>query len=189
MGLLKSGNYTHYGNPVRFRRTENFRLFLKNEGIEYVDLPIMAKHGFEKVSVISYNYKNQKRYAVLSSWEYGSYEDCFIIDCIPDDCDFGRLIDDVLGQADGRPPMEMRTKASMLLKLACDNAEKKLMEIEIKNNTLFENMIYGRENDDEFYTTVRYELIYLGYSIETLEKMDHHDVNESFFNNVKNSKL
>lgn len=101
-------------------------------------------------------------------------EKIYIINEIPDDCNFYKIAIDEMRQRKGEDPMKMPTRAKVITDLAIQNAD--------KNDDPFENF-------EENYKAVYYELIRLGCPIWEIEEMDHHDISEDWIAKVKNSIL
>lgn len=169
--------YTHYGVEVVYQvidtfKKNNFRQILKENGIEWVDLPIL------KPDVITYIKDGARKYACIKELEEQS-EAIYITESIPLDMDFEKLIDDCDHQERGDDPMDMKTKA----KLICEKAEEMAYKSAIENCA---------EKDPFIMATTEYTVedlkcafIALGYSADDILGMDHHDVDEEFLDGIK----
>lgn len=168
--------YIHYGIEVIYQVIDtfkgNFRQTLKENGIEWVDLPILNPN------VITYVKDGVRRYACIEELPEQS-EGIYITESIPLDMDWQKLIDDCDHQERGDAPMEMKTKA----KVICEKAEALAYAAALEN----------RKEDDPFmmatteYTVedLKCAFIALGYSVDDILGMDHHDVDEEFLDGIK----
>ena len=107
--------------------------------------------------------------------EGDGFETIYITDSIPLDCDWDALVADCEAQLNGKEPMEMRTKARLIVDTAYQNAGDK----------------YTRDIKDLFIpapeptsTDIQLAIAQLGYSIDDLKKMDHHDIDAALFNSI-----
>ena len=159
---------THYRKEVIYQVISSFfKEELKKAGIIYTEAPDL-KHD-----VISYHHDGKDKFALIS--EGDGFETIYITDSIPLDCDWDALVADCEAQLNGKEPMEMRTKARLIVDTAYQNAGDK----------------YTRDIKDLFMsapeptsTDIQLAIAQLGYSIDDLKKMDHHDIDAAFFNSI-----
>lgn len=185
---MMAKTYTHYGKEVIFQDIieDSFKNVLKKEGVEYTDLPIIVKECPE-ASVITYMYNDKKRYALLIPSSSRTSERCFITESIPEDCDFFKLAMDVMGQSNGEAPKKMKTKAKMLLEMAVEKAKQRIIDETIKEKGLEGYLMNLSLNEKAVNEETYYELIYLHSSIDEISEMDHHDVDEKWIEDIKES--
>lgn len=162
--------YTHYGIEVKYSQIEDitFAEQMKKENVQCVALPILEHDVYECTK------DGIKKYAVVEqvNWPDAYLENVYITSSIPVDLSWENLILDCKGQKSGEAPMALKTKA----KVICEAAEDMALTEACKDRT-----------DADFFTmptidpkVFRLALISLGYSLETILKMDHHDVSERF---------
>ena len=103
---------THYRKEVIYQVISSFfKEELKKAGIIYTEAPDL-KHD-----VISYHHDGKDKFALIS--EGDGFETIYITDSIPLDCDWDALVADCEAQLNGKEPMEMRTKARLIVDTAC----------------------------------------------------------------------
>lgn len=169
--------YKHYGEDVVFQQLENMHFInaLKDNHIEYIELPIL------NYRVLLYNKDIGNKYAVIIP--VNAVETClenvYIATEIPFDMNWGNLVEDINNQRNGEKPMVLKTKA----KLLCEEAEKLILENQTNNEDYFNSL--DTEIDPRLF---RIALITLGYSIEEVLEMDHHDVDEEYLRGFFNGK-
>lgn len=105
----------------------------------------------------------------------GEYEDIYITASIPLDMNWNLLVKDCEAQKSGKPPMEMVTKAKMIVDKACNDATK-------STDDLFE---VPKKPDA---AAIRVALAGMGYGIDDLKQMDHHDIDDDFWKKLVTKK-
>lgn len=164
--------FLHYGKEVMFQEGENsFRDTLKRKGIKYTELPILIPE-INNSYVLKYEFESKEKFAYIVPAR--ETEKIYIMNEIPDDCNFYKIAIDEILQSKGEKPMKMPTRAKMITDIAIRNTD--------KNNDPFESL-------EEDYEAVYNELIRLGCPIWEIEEMDHHDISEDWISKVKNSIL
>lgn len=157
--------FMHYGKEVIWQQAYGgeFRTHLKNEGVDFIDLPILGN------DVLRYSKDGRTRYACIKSVNAPDewLEDIYITFDIPLDMSWENLIKDCDAQRHGEPPMALFTKA----RLICDAA----LEM-IKNHSEFSFF----EDPDVSPADFKLALINLGYRLDDILSMDHHDVSNAF---------
>ena len=157
--------FMHYGKEVIWQQAYGgeFRKHLKNEGTSFVDLPILGS------DVLMYSKDGRTRYACIKSVNAPDecLEDIYITFDIPLDMSWENLINDCDSQRHGEPPMVLPTKA----RLICDAAVKM-----IKDNSEFSFFKDPEISPADF----KLALINLGYRLDDILSMDHHDVSNDF---------
>lgn len=161
MKRVYANAFKHYDKIVYCQTIEggHFKELLKSEKVDYIELPVLDQ------DVVYYKRGLKKEaYALIKS---GEYEDVYITDSIPLDMNWDLLVKDCEAQKSGKAPMEMVTKAKMIVDKACINATKStddLLEVPKKPDT----------------TAIRVALAGMGYGIDDLKQMDHHDIDDDF---------
>lgn len=168
--------YKHYDNDVIFQQLQDMRFInvLKENHVEYKELPILDYR------VLLYSKDMEDKYAVIVPVNaVETYlENVYITTEIPQDMSWENLIEDISNQRNGEKPMELKTKA----KLLCEKAEKLVLE----NQT---NEDYFNSLDTEIDPGLfRMALTTLGYTIEEVLEMDHHDIDEEYLKGFLNGK-
>lgn len=150
---------THYGKDVIYQLVDgSYRETLKLRRIEYTDLPFWGP------KVLRYIENGQERFAVLDQNEV------FVTDSIPLDLDWSILLQDCHAQLDGAEPAKLCTKASMILDLAYATVQPDGPEDLVSPFPSME--------------AVRSEIAKLGYTIEELREMDHHDIDPKLWKDL-----
>lgn len=167
--------FTHYGIEVVYQlldtyKGNNFRQTLKENGVEWTDLPVLEP------DVLTYTKDGVRRYACIKERQEFT-EVVYITESIPLDMDWGKLIDDCDQQNNGEAPMEMETKARII----CRKAEEMALEYVIENNKKENPFFMPRITPEE----LKRAFIALGYSREDILDMDHHDVADDFLDMLK----
>lgn len=169
MKRVYANAFKHYDRVVYCQTIEggHFKELLKSEKVDYIELPVLDQ------DVVYYKRGLKKEaYALIKS---GEYEDVYITDSIPLDMNWDLLVKDCEAQKSGKAPMEMVTKAKMIVDKACINATKStddLLEVPKKPDT----------------TAIRVALAGMGYGIDDLKKMDHHDIDDDFWKKLVTKK-
>lgn len=118
MKRVYANAFKHYDRVVYCQTIEggHFKDLLRSEGVNYTELPVLDQD-------IIYYKKDLKKevYALIKS---GEYEDVYITASIPLDMNWNLLVKDCEAQKSGKPPMEMVTKAKMIVDKACNDATK-----------------------------------------------------------------
>ena len=113
MKRVYANAFKHYDRVVYCQTIEggHFKDLLRSEGVNYTELPVLDQD-------IIYYKKDLKKevYALIKS---GEYEDIYITASIPLDMNWNLLVKDCEAQKSGKPPMEMVTKAKMIVDKAC----------------------------------------------------------------------
>lgn len=162
--------YLHYNEEVIYQQLADtsFKDELKKNDIDYMELPILDS------DVITYIKDGKRKYAciVVNNTAETYIENVYLTDQIPLDMSWENLVLDCKGQRNGEPLMEMETKA----KVICKKAEEMVLA----------------ETKCEFYEIpevspemFRLALISLGYTIDDICGMKHHDINEDFLNKMR----
>lgn len=162
--------FLHYGKEIRFQEgEESFIHFLKRMNIKFTELPIIVPE-IKSSYVLKYEIEGKEKFAYIIPAK--ETEKIYIMNEIPDDCDFYKIAIDEILQNKGEDPMKMQTRAKMIADIAIQNTD--------KNKDLFECF-------EEDYAAVYHELIRMGFPIWEIENMDHHDIAEDWILKVKNS--
>lgn len=169
--------YTHYGIEVIYQvidtfKNSNFRQALKENGIEWVDLPILEP------DVLTYIKDGVRRYACIEECPEDT-EAVYITESIPLDMDWKKLIDDCNHQGRGKEPMQMKTKAKVICEKAEEMAYKSAIENCAEKDPFMMAMTEYNSED------LKCAFIALGYSREDILNMDHCDVADDFLDMLK----
>lgn len=169
MKRVYANAFKHYDRVVYCQTIEggHFKDLLRSEGVNYTELPVLDQD-------IIYYKKDLKKevYALIKS---GECEDVYITASIPLDMNWNLLVKDCEAQKSGKPPMEMVTKAKMIVDKACIDATKStddLFEVPKKPDT----------------AAIRVALAGMGYGIDDLKQMDHHDIDDDFWKKLVTKK-
>lgn len=169
MKRVYANAFKHYDRVVYCQTIEgrHFKDLLRSEGVNYTELPVLDQD-------IIYYKKDLKKevYALIKS---GEYEDVYITASIPLDMNWNLLVKDCEAQKSGKPPMEMVTKAKMIVDKACNDATK-------STDDLFE---VPKKPDA---AAIRVALAGMGYGIDDLKQMDHHDIDDDFWKKLVTKK-
>ena len=169
MKRVYANAFKHYDRVVYCQTIEggHFKDLLRSEGVNYTELPVLDQD-------IIYYKKDLKKevYALIKS---GEYEDIYITASIPLDMNWNLLVKDCEAQKSGKPPMEMVTKAKMIVDKACNDATK-------STDDLFE---VPKKPDA---AAIRVALAGMGYGIDDLKQMDHHDIDDDFWKKLVTKK-
>lgn len=162
--------FLHYGKEVVFQEGEEpFVYTLKRKGVKYTELPIIIPE-IKNSYVIKYEFEGEEKYAyIIRATET---EKIYIMEQIPDDCDFYKVAIDEMRQSKGEEPMQIKTRARMMTEIAIQNVDSR------KDPFV---------NFEEDYDAVYKELIMIGCPIWEIEEMDHHDISEDWIQRVKES--
>lgn len=155
--------YTHYGERVLVQVLEHrFEQDLRKANIEYIVLPLLDHEVFK------YNVEGNTRYALVVSC--GNFEqDCweiYIVEHIPDDMDWNKLVDDCKRQRDGHESIKLPTRAKILYD--------KALEMAFEAGSPEDPMDYFMHEPTK--EEINLALITLGSSVKKLLAEDHHDV-------------
>lgn len=158
---------------------DSFRGSLKRQGVEYIDLAIAPD-----IDVITYDTVKGKRYAYIIQLGGDDYsERVYVTGQTPDDCDWKRLAEDIDAQCNGAEPMPRKTRAKMMLEAAhrifCDS----LPEPE----NVFD-IIREPYNEQDMIDDIRITLAEWGIGRQDLEKMEHDDVEQEFWEKLCSKK-
>ena len=182
--------YKHSGIEVLYQITDkHFKDFLKINGIEYIDLPILE-------DVIQYSKEGIIKYAYIVPCgieEY--YEKIYITKQIPLDMSWEKLANDIDSQVQGASPMQIESKAHFL----CKTVEDLIMRTKSKPYSLYrkieDNGLYKNNRAVSFEDIFKEEDINpidfrltlgnLGYTVDDLLAMDTSDVNIEFLLKMK----
>lgn len=163
-------NYTHYEKMVFHKQLtdKSFKSTLKENGIEYTELPVMEN------DVLTYVEDRETKYALIAKENATDtyVENVYIANEIPADMSWSNLLLDCQGQKNGEEPMKMKTKA----KLICEEAYQIAIESGAKTN-MFQ---ITELNPGDF----RIALAKLGYTLDEIKEMDHRDVDEKFLEDM-----
>ena len=162
MKRVYANAFKHYDRVVYCQTIEgHFKDLLRSEGVNYTELPVLDQ------DVIYYKRGLKKEaYALIKS---GEYENVYITDSIPLDMNWDLLVKDC------EAPMEMVTKAKLIVDKACNDATK-------STDDLFE----VPEKPDA--AAIMVALAGMGYGIGDLKKMDHHDIDDDFWKKLVTRK-
>lgn len=165
-----ANKFLHYGKEIIPLEVDgSFRKTLKSKGVDFTELPIIVPK-IKNSYVIKYEVEGKKKFAyVVPAIEW---EKVYVMEEIPDDCDFYKIVMDESGQSRGEEPLKLKTRAAMMAETAIRNTD--------KGKDLFENF-------EEDYKAFYDELIRIGCPIWEIEEMDHHDVAEDWIQKVKES--
>lgn len=162
--------FLHYGKEIIVQwGEESFIYALKRKGVKYTELPIIipeAKNSY----VIKYEFEGKEKYAYIVQGT--EMEKIYIMEQIPDDCDFRKVAIDEMGQSKGEEPMQMKTRARMMTEIAIRNVDSR------KDPFV--------DFEEDYYAMYK-ELIMIGCPIWEIEEMDHHDVSEDLIQKIKES--
>lgn len=165
--------YMHYGIEVVYQTTDrSFKQYLKDNNIEYIDLPIIE-------NVIKYDKNGISKYACIVECGIEDYEErIYITEQVPLDMNWQNLINDIDSQINGEDPARMETKAHMLCRLVEDIIWKSG-----NDDFSLDDMSAQDEIDPlDFRLTLRT----LGYEVEELLEMDCSDVDTEELERMKN---
>lgn len=161
-----SKSMQHYGRSVFYQQGNiDFKGSLRRQEIPFVELPDLQH------DVVFYRYNHGDKYAVIKSDESG--ETVYLTCSIPLDLNWDALIRDCDGQLQGELPMEMVTKAKLILDRACLDATE-------ESDDLFDTPKAPRIED------IRMAIVKQGYSIKELSTMQHYDVDSEFWKLIIN---
>ena len=169
MKRVYANAFKHYDRVVYCQTIEgrHFKDLLRSEGVNYTELPVLDQ------DIICYKKDLKKEvYALIKS---GEYEDVYITASIPLDMNWNLLVKDCEAQKSGKPPMEMVTKAKMIVDKACNDATK-------STDDLFE---VPKKPDA---AAIRVALAGMGYGIDDLKQMDHHDIDDDLWKKLVTKK-
>lgn len=158
-------NFTHYGVDVMVQTINAGAFFraAKRDGIELTELPILEHRVF------TYSMDSINKFVVLVA--DSESETIYTTTQIPLDLSWENLITDCKNQARGESPMKLKTKAKIVCNEACRFAEK--IDIEKHGNDPF----YMPDVKPEYF---RIGLMNVGFNLDEIMSMDHHDVDEQF---------
>ena len=88
--------------------------------------------------------------------------------------DWDLLIVDCKSQMQGNPPIEMDTKAKLILDVACDRVLCGIQDLTENPELLTESLV----------SKVCDEIVFMGYRMEDLKIMDHHDVDQKVWDAI-----
>lgn len=158
----------HYNVNVTTQYRNDFRSDLKEAGICYTELPIL------RPDVLSYEYHGQHMFAVIKPCE--GCEKIYLTEQVPLDMSWENLIKDCDAQSSGSDPMELHTRAYLLLQTAIKVARD------------------AKNHEDSFTFTPLVEptareiseaLISVGATVERILEMDHHDIDDSLLDELR----
>lgn len=156
---------THYGKTVFYQISKiPFKDVLRENKVTYTDLPILG------VDVIQYATDGRAVYALIC--RTGEYEEVYITGSIPLDLDWAELRKDCKGQLNGEAPTELITKARLILDLAYATVEPD------GPADLFDSTPFPSSE------AVRSEIAKLGYTIDDLKNMNHHDIDPKIWKEI-----
>lgn len=168
--------YNHYGVEVLRQYTDSFRASLRRQGVEYTDLAVAPE-----IDVVTYDTVKGKRYAFIRPQRY--HDDCaelvYITTQTPDDCDWIRLADDIDAQHNGAAPVQRRTRAKMLLETA-----ERIYQDDCPAPANVFDMGAAAPDEKEMVQAIQVSLAGWGIDFMELKRMDHHDIDETFWNKV-----
>lgn len=165
--------FKHYGQEVVYQFLEegSFIDHLEKNGVEYTELPIMEDR------VVCYAIDGRKKYAYMTG---AAFRSVYITEEIPLDMSWENIAADHQAQRDGEEPMVMKTKALALIERAVTATTK---EPEV---TSILEMALPEPDFDEIKS---YLFFALGYEVEDILKMEHHDVDPDFLAKLKAAKF
>lgn len=159
---------SHYGRKVMYQVISTFfKDDLHKMGIKYIEVPNLD------YDIVFYRWDGQDRYAVIKQGD--GIENVYITDSIPLDTNWELLIRDCNEQLNGKKPMDMRTKAKMILNAACENAAEFCQG---------ENVDFF-EPEEPTALDIKFALARLGYNVKEIKKMDHHDIDQDFLERLE----
>ena len=166
-GFIFMGEYLHYNQIVRmFRKDSSFTDVLMENQLTYEELPIID------ADVVRFLYNNKIVYACSKSLAVGNI--IYFTEVYPADADWESLITDIHNQSQfNKEPMAKPSKAGVIIKSATESMRKYIpIDSEMKRDSL-------RIFTETELSLVKDMISKMGYSVEELKKMDHHDVDES----------
>lgn len=157
---------THYGKTVYYQTSKiPFKTVLQENKVAYIDLPILG------VNVVQYTADEGELYALIC--RIGEHEEeIYITNSIPLDLDWAELRKDCKGQLNGEAPTELITKARLILDLAYATVEPD------GPADLFDSTPFPSPE------AVRLEIAKLGYTMDDLKDMNHHDIDPKVWKEI-----
>lgn len=168
--------YTHYGVEVTRQIIDKaFKSVLKKAGCQYTELAIDPE-----TDVIKYTKDGQTKYALICPlYTPDDYaEAVYITSQTPDDCNWELLRDDIEQQAEGKEPMERKTRLAMLIKYAEKNAFS-IMGKEESDFNIFASFSPQIE-EDKLISLVKTYLAAHGVLPQNVKDMEHYDISDEF---------
>lgn len=159
----------HYGVNVTIQYRDDFREDLKKAGISYMELPILEP------DVLTYEYQGKQMFVIIKPCEES--EKVYLASQIPFDMSWENLIRDCDNQDRGAEPMELHTKAYILLQ----DAVRVAREVKIKEAGGFLFQV-AEPTDKEIVTALT---LRNGVSVDELMTMDHHDIDDDVLNGLR----
>lgn len=169
----------HYGKPVYYQKgNTDFKGLMRKQEIPFVELPYLPN------DVVFYRHNHEDKYAVIVTNSSRAQDvsdspveqEVYITNAIPLDMDWDLLIEDCRYQMQNNPPMEMDTKAKLILDIACDQVLCGIQELAENPELLSESVV----------SKVRGEIAFMGYRMEDLKTMDHHDIDQKVWDAIVN---
>lgn len=163
--------YFHYGVEVIYQQLIDisFKEQLKGANIHYTELPILEN------DVVTYVVDGIKKYAcIVHKDSPDTYvENVYITTEIPLDMQWENLILDCEDQKAGEAPMNLKTKAKVILQKAIKMA---------KENDNQEDFNWFMPTEDPKPEAIKLALAAMGYDVDMILSMDHHDIDKDFLN-------
>lgn len=157
----------HYGEDVIVQYCKDFRNVLREQGVKFIDIPIKSHE------VITYEKDGRRIYVIINRIEDG--EKTYMTHQIPLDMDWEKLITDCDEQTiNGKEPMEMETKAHMLINEAVTLARK--FKCETGEFTFNLSEPTAKE--------IVVMLLRCGHTVADILQMDHHDIEDEFLDEL-----
>ena len=158
----------HYGKSVFYQKgNTDFKGLLRRQEIPFIEIPILWN------DVVFYNHNHKDKYAVIVS-DSPREQEVYITSAIPLDMDWDLLIADCKSQMQGNPPIEMDTKAKLILDVACDQVLCGIQEL-AENPELL---------TDDIVSSIQMRFNSMGYKIKDLKLMDHHDIDPKIWSTI-----
>lgn len=158
----------HYGKPVFYQKgNTDFKGLLRRQEIPFIEVPDLWN------DVVFYNHNHKDKYAVIVC-DNPREQEVYITSTIPLDMDWDLLIVDCKSQMQGNPPIEMDAKAKLILDVACDRVLCGIQDLTENPELLTESLV----------SKVCDEIVFMGYRMEDLKIMDHHDVDQKVWDAI-----
>ena len=158
---------THYGQEVIYQQLldTGFRDALRKKGIDYTDLPIVDD------DVLMYTADGTVKYVcIVKGNSPDTYvENTYMTTQIPVDMSWDNLIYDCKSQLQGGDPMPLKTKAKVLCEKALQLARDASPDTDVFS-------AFQIVNARDF----NFALVSLGYELDDIAQMDHHDISDDF---------
>ena len=163
-----SRSMQHYGRYVFYQKGNmDFKGLLRRQEIPFTELPDLWH------DIVFYRYNHGDKYAVIISDDLREQE-VYITNAIPLDMSWDLLVEDCRSQMRGNHPMEMDTKAKLILDVACNQVICGIRGLMDSPELLTDSNVCA----------IRMAIDSMGYKVKDLEEMDHHDIDLKIWNTI-----